>query len=173
MNRWPEGLQQSAVGGDGPSRPPGRRHRLQGVYDGPETAAALASLRAPPDPDRENTDDSGMGADLEADERGPNGREASADDDDDDDDEDEEESETETESESENEPPKARRRSSVGVERQRRPSYTCYHGAPLPRGAVLRVGRRPRPRPPRTLDMRQLAAGATVMLAPLTPELLR
>lgn len=172
MNRWPEGLQQSAVGGDGPSRPPGRRHRLQGVYDGPETAAALASLRAPRDPDRENTDDSGMGADLEVDERGPDGREASGDDDDDDD-EDEEESETETESESENEPPKARRRSSVGVERQRRPSYTCYHGAPLPRGGVLRVGRRPRPRPPRTLDMRQLAAGATVMLAPLTPELLR
>ncbi|MPC24059.1 PR domain zinc finger protein 10-like [Portunus trituberculatus] len=172
MNRWPEGLQQSAVGGDGPSRPPGRCHRLQVVYDGPETAAALASLRAPRDPDRENTDDSGMGADLEADERGPEGKEVSCDDDSDDD-EDEEETETETESESENEPPKNRRRSSVGVERQRRPSYTCYHGAPLPRGGVLRVGRRPRPRPPRTLDMRQLAAGATVMLAPLTPELLR
>ena len=66
----------------------------------------------------------------------------------------------------------SRRTSQTGYDRQRRPSYTCYHGPLLPRGAP-RVGRRAKPRPLRDLDVLQLAAGATVMLAPLTPELLR
>lgn len=117
---------------------------------------APASLTAPHDPDRENTDDSGMGADLEYEERGDAGdgrgeREHSVD---------------------EDGAVRGRRTSSAGKERQRRPSYTCYHGPPLPRNAP-RVGRRARPRPPRDLDVLQLAAGASIMLAPVTPELLR
>ncbi|XP_042243302.1 mating-type protein A-alpha Z4-like [Homarus americanus] len=165
MYRWPEGLYQSALGGDGPSHSSPTRHPSHDDH-GPipggvgMAAAAFTSQPTPPDPDRENTDDSGMGADLEGDDRGGGLKLAS----DDDDDEEEEEEEEE---------PKTRRTSNAGNERQRRPSYTCYHGAPLPRGAAPRVARRARPRPPRNLDMFQLAAGAAVMLAPLTPELLR
>lgn len=160
MNRRPEGLSQSALGRSSSDR----RHPSQaghGVLSGPDAALAFSSqpLAPPPDPDRENTDDSGMGADL--DDRGV--RPAS---DDDDDEEIEEEEEEKDE-------PKTRRTSSAGTERQRRPSYTCYHGALVPRAAAHRMARRARPRPPRNLDMLQLAAGATVMLAPLTPELLR
>ena len=66
-----------------------------------------------------------------------------------------------------------RRTSNAGNnDRTRRPSYTCHHGPPLPRGAP-RIGRRAKPRPLRDIDVLQLAAGAACMVAPLTPELLR
>ncbi|KAK8734322.1 hypothetical protein OTU49_006122 [Cherax quadricarinatus] len=161
MNRWPEGLYQSVLGVDGPSHNI-RRNRLRALNGA--VPAAFGSHPTPTDPDRENTDDSGMGADLEGEDREGGAKMASDDDEEEDEDEEEEEEEEE---------PKTRRTSSAGTERQRRPSYTCYHGAPLPRGAAPRVARRARPRPLRNLDMLQLAAGATVMLAPLTPELLR
>ncbi|XP_071526354.1 uncharacterized protein [Panulirus ornatus] len=167
MNRRPEGLYQSALG-----RPSTVRRNLSqaehGAISGIDSTVAFSSqpLALPPDPDRENTDDSGMGADL--DDRGVGGKVAS-----DDDDDDEEFEEEEEEEEKEKEEPKTRRTSSAGNDRQRRPSYTCYHGALVPRAAAHRMARRARPRPPRNLDMLQLAAGATVMLAPVTPELLR
>ena len=66
----------------------------------------------------------------------------------------------------------SRRTSNAGNEKNRRPSYTCHHGPPLPRGAP-RIGRRAKPRPLRDIDVLQLAAGAACMVAPLTPELLR
>lgn len=165
MSGRAEGLQQGTVdGGEGASSPHSSYRRKYGMAPGVDLAAALSSLAAPPpDPDRDNTDDSGMGADLDAD--GGVEKAALSDDEEDEDDEEEEEEKEEE--------PKTRRTSSAGNERQRRPSYTCYHGAPLPRGAAQRMARRARPRPRRNLDMLQLAAGATVMLAPLTPELLR
>ncbi|XP_069978364.1 uncharacterized protein [Penaeus vannamei] len=155
MNRSTEGLDQSSLHAHAPCQVAPWRQESQEEENG-VMPIAPASLTAPHDPDRENTDDSGMGADLEYEERGDAGdgrgeREHSVD---------------------EDGAVRGRRTSSAGKERQRRPSYTCYHGPPLPRNAP-RVGRRARPRPPRDLDVLQLAAGASIMLAPVTPELLR
>lgn len=55
----------------------------------------------------------------------------------------------------------------------RRPSYTCYHGPPLPRGTP-KIGKRSKAiKRIRDRDLLQLAAGTVVMLSPLTPEILR
>lgn len=143
---------------------------------------------APDALEKENTDDSGMGTEMEAEDERKIGRnqkhweeaigrkdqmkdespERFSDDTDQDttDDDDEDDGDEATFNTG------SRRTSQVGFDRQRRPSYTCYHGPLLPRGAP-RVGRRAKPRPLRDLDVLQLAAGATVMLAPVTPELLR
>ena len=57
--------------------------------------------------------------------------------------------------------------------KQRRPSYPCYHGPPLPRGTP-KIGRRPKGiKRLRERDVLQLARGTVVMLSPVTPELLR
>ncbi|XP_068234506.1 uncharacterized protein [Palaemon carinicauda] len=204
MNRWSEGLCESAPDSQGlppaspssssPSSAKSPCLQLQGCEDNggmPEDMPVgvpfpvySSSLPAPPDPDRENTDDSGMGADLEGDDRPDGTKDEEGEEDDDDDDEEEEEEEVEDEEEEEHQQrarprkhqqegeAKMRRTSSAGNERQRRPSYTCYHGPILSRNTA-RMGRRARPRPPRDLDVLQLAAGAACMLAPVTPDLLR
>jgi len=65
------------------------------------------------------------------------------------------------------------RRPSQVASKNRRPSYTCYHGPPLPRNTP-KIGKRSKAiKRLRERDVLQLAAGTVVMLSPLTPELLR
>ena len=61
----------------------------------------------------------------------------------------------------------SRKMSQGSMDRHRRPSYPCVHGHITSRGRRGNVKLR------RQLDILQLAAGATMMVAPLTPDILR